>query len=307
MKHTSHGGVQAWLATRPPLSALRERYPGDWEVVERGLADVVASGDAAAIERWVATFASDRHADRAQRRIRQAMALAAVRGHLLATAAGVSTGTIRFGFLNGWLAQRLLFERGLVRKPVSRLRFRLLWPLLWQRRRLMPLVQPCGIYCFYSQPLIDELVALVDGRATLEIAAGDGTLARFLTDRGAPVIATDDRSWASTIEYPADVIRQDAHAALRAHAPRVVICSWPPAGNAFEREVFRTSSVELYVAIGSARAFATGNRADYEAQSGFTIEARPDLARLVLPPEIEPAVLVFRRRPTVPGTQRSSL
>ena len=53
--------------------------------------------------------------------------------------------------LNGFVAQRLLFARGLERKPVSMRRFRLIWPLLWQRRRLMPLVQPKGIYCFYSR------------------------------------------------------------------------------------------------------------------------------------------------------------
>ena len=60
--------------------------------------------------------------------------------------------------------------------------FKTLWPLLWQRRYLMPLVARKGIYCFYSARLVDRLAALIGDRPALEIAAGDGTLSRFLRD-----------------------------------------------------------------------------------------------------------------------------
>jgi hypothetical protein len=43
----------------------------------------------------------------------------------------------------------------------------------------------------------------------------------------------------------------DAVTALRQHAPEVVICSWPPARNTFEREIFRTRSVQMYLVIAS--------------------------------------------------------
>jgi hypothetical protein len=73
--------------------------------------------------------------------------------------------------------------------------FRLVWPLLWQRRFLMPLVGPKGIYCFYSKPLIRKLADMIGDRRTLELAAGDGTLARFLIGSGVNITATDDYSW----------------------------------------------------------------------------------------------------------------
>jgi hypothetical protein len=159
----------------------------------------------------------------------------------------------------------------------------------------MPLVGPRGIYCFYSKPLIRELAHLIGDRPALEIAAGDGTLSRFLAAAGVPITATDDHSWTHSIEFPEAVVRQDARSALRARKPQVVVCSWPPPGNSFEREVFKTHSVELYVLIASRHEFAAGNFVDYERQSEFTFAEDPELSRLVLPPELEAAVYVFER------------
>jgi hypothetical protein len=187
------------------------------------------------------------------------------------------------------------FGRGLSRRPVPMAAFRLFWPLVTQKRLLMPLVQPKGIYCFYSRELVRGIAALVGDRPALEIAAGDGTLARFLRTAGVPVTATDDGSWGSVITYPADVVRQGAREALRAHAPAVVLCSWPPAGNPFERHVFATRSVELYVMIGSRHEFAAGDWRAYRSQTAFTWAEEPALSRLVLPPELDAAVYVFRR------------
>jgi hypothetical protein len=77
--------------------------------------------------------------------------------------------------------------------------FKLLWPLVWQKRFLMPLVERRGIYCFYSNEFVLRLTRLIDGRTCHEIAAGDGTLSRFLTHCGVPVTASDDHSWADRI------------------------------------------------------------------------------------------------------------
>jgi hypothetical protein len=137
---------------------------------------------------------------------------------------------------------------------------------------------------------------VIGDRSCLEIAAGDGTLSRFLRERGVPVTATDDHSWKHAVTFPADVIRQDAREALRAHSPSVVICSWPPAGNRFEQHVFRTRSVELYIVISSRHTFASGSWDDYRSQTGFEMEEDESLGALVLPPELESAVYVVRRR-----------
>jgi hypothetical protein len=60
--------------------------------------------------------------------------------------------------------------------------------------------------------------------------------------------------------------------------------------------VFRTRSVELYVVIASKHAFAAGNWDDYRSQEAFTMVEDEALGGLVLPPELESAVYVFRRR-----------
>jgi hypothetical protein len=224
------------------------------------------------------------------------MAHTAVKQHCIAVATGIESGKVRFNLLNGFVAQRLLFADGLERKPVSMFWFRMLWPLIWQKRMLMPLVQPEGIYCFYSQKLITALAGKIGSRSCLEIAAGDGTLTRFLMQQGARIQASDDYSWEHAVRYPESVARLDAKEALRIYAPEVVVCSWPPAGNSFERQVFRTHSVQLYIVISSRHQFAAGNWGDYQQQSNFSFEEVPELSHLVLPPELDAGVYLFRRK-----------
>jgi hypothetical protein len=220
-------------------------------------------------------------------------------------AVGAAAERLRFGLWSGTLVQRLFFRRGLERKPVAMGWFRLLWPLVTQKALLMPLSAPRGIYCFYSQALIaglGQLIREVGAGPALEIAAGDGTLARFLTSAGTPVQASDDHSWSHSIAFPAEVERLEAGAALLRHAPRVVLCSWPPPGNGFEKCVFRSPSVDRYVVITTRHRFAAGDWSAYaEAQAGFERRVDERLSALVLPPEVDPVVLIFDRRP---GTAR---
>jgi hypothetical protein len=287
--------VRAWLEQEPSLAELQGAYPREWAAVQRQLAEIVPRGDREELARYVSRLAQGKTANVSQE-IRRHMAVAAIRQLSLQAATGVSEGRVRFNLVNGKIAQRLLFKGGgFERKPVSMTAFRVVWPLLWQRRRLMPLVAKKGIYCFYSKPLVSELARIIGDRQALEIAAGDGTLSRFLREAGVDIVATDDHSW-KDVSFPADVLREDAKTALKKRAPHVVICSWPPAGNDFERAVFATKSVELYIVISSRHHFAAGNWATYEQQAGFEHREEPDLSRLVLPPELDAAVYVFRRR-----------
>jgi hypothetical protein len=297
--------VRAWLDQQPSLGELQEAYPAEWSVVQRELAEIVPRGDLEELKAYVRQIAAGPAPARGKpvrgldaalgQEIRRQMAAAAIKQLSLSAATGVHEGRVRFNLVNGWVAQRLLFEQGLRRKPVSLPAFRLVWPLLWQKRFLMPLVGPKGIYCFYSKPLIRRLADTIGDRAALEIAAGDGTLSRFLADEGVDITPTDDHSWRD-VEFPETVVRQDAREAVRSRRPQVVLCSWPPAGNDFERAVFGTPEVELYVVIGSRHRFATGNWDAYEQQTGFELEEDAKLSRLVLPPELDAAVYVFRRR-----------
>ena len=59
--------------------------------------------------------------------------------------------------------------------------------------------------------------------------------------------------------------------------------------------------MELYVVIASQHAFASGNWTAYSQQREFDYEEDKQLSKLVLPPELEGAVYVFRRRSDANG------
>jgi hypothetical protein len=283
--------TEAFLAKRPSLREMREAYPKEWEQVQAEIAQVVNTGDVDQLKAYV------QRVSKGKSDIKRAMAVEALRKVCVSAATGVTKGKVRFNLVNGWLAQKLLFKgTDLERKPVNLAAFSVIWPLLTQKRFLMPLVEPKGIYCFYSRRLVKELAKEIGDRKAVEIAAGDGTLSRFLKDEGVDITATDDYSWSHAIDFPEDVQNQDAETALREHAPQVVICSWPPAGNDFEHAVFETPSVELYVVIASQHAFASGNWNAYSDQTAFDYEEDKQLTKLVLPPELEGAVYLFRRK-----------
>lgn len=301
--------ILQWLHNKPGHKELCAAYPDEWERVRGELGELLAPGKAEELQVYLKRlsvpdsipFRGPEHkkiTDSAVRQIiRYRMALSAVKQHCVAMATGIESGKVRFNFFNGFVAQKLFFSDGLERKPVSMFWFRMLWPLIWQKKFLMPLVQPEGIYCFYSQQLISALAEKIGKRSCLEIAAGDGTLTRFLAQQGVRITASDDYSWEHAVRYPEWVARMDAKEALRHHAPDVVICSWPPAGNNFERKIFRARSVQLYIVISSRHRFAAGNWVDYNEQSTFSFEEDAELSRLVLPPELDAGVYVFWRKP----------
>jgi len=312
--------------TRPPrdsvasitaatLEELQSRFPREWNTVGESLVAAAQTRRPEAMAAFMTQFhaaAKPWRARLAGRRVRPETLTAAVSHLAMARMAHLAaertlqaaaahlatckpTDILRFGRLGGWLVQRLLFARGLERKPVSLTAFRMLWPLVPRRRILMSLMGPRGIYCFYTRELILALGALVGERSCLELAAGDGTLARFLVAAGTNVRASDDRSWAHAIHYSDEVEDLDAATALARQQPRAVLCSFPPPANRFERLVFRTPSVELYVVITTRHRHAAGDWDAYSQQTSFEFTQPAALARLVLPPELDPCVLVFRR------------
>jgi hypothetical protein len=303
--------------TEATLEDLQIRYPAEWTTVGEALVAAAQTKRPEALAALMRRFQTQAKPWRARVERRSAdagsvktamphlatarMAQLAAEEILRATAARVATGqvggTLRFRRWSGWLVQHLFFARGLERKPVSMPVFRWLWPLIFQRRILMPLVTPRGIYCFYSRELILALAEQIGERSCIEIAAGDGTLSRFLNAAGTTVQATDDRSWSHVVNYPDDVEAIDATAALNRHQPAVVLCSFPPPNNTFEQAVFQTASVDLYVVITTRHRFAAGDWNAYGRQTAFSMSDDLALARLVLPPEIDPAVLVFTREP----------
>ncbi len=294
------------------LDALMEKYPEAWKEVGQRLVEAAATRQPAVIEDFVRSALEAAHpqVQRIKKSkdnpeviktalpqvVRARMAYLGAQRTLQAAALSVSGGRRRFGLWSGLLVNQLFFAKGLERKPVSLRAFRWTWPLVTQKRLLMPLVQPRGIYAFYSRELIQSLAAHIGERAALEIGAGDGCLSRFLRQAGTSIRATDDHSWKHVIKYPDDVEQLDAASALARYRPRVVICSFPPPKNDFEKVVFATPSVESYLVITTRHRFAAGDWDAYESQTEFELVNAPELSRQVLPPEIDPLVLVFRRK-----------
>jgi hypothetical protein len=298
--------LNAWLHAAS-TDDLRSAYPREWTGAQRQVADVVVRGDleelatfsaraAAAAARPVEAHSRHELHRAVTAKVTERLIADALQQARTALVTGQVDGGARFTLINGRRVQRLLFESGLRRKPVPLAKFERTWPKISQRRLLMPLVQPKGIYCFYTAELVSGLTDLIAGRSCIEIAAGDGTLARFLDDAGTHVIATDDHSWSHAIAFGDDVVKVDAATALRRYQPQVVICSWPPAGNKFERHVFSTASVETYIVISTNVEQSAGNWGDYRRQHRFDMRIDPTLSQYVLPPELHPAVIVFERR-----------
>lgn len=295
------------------LEELRERYPEPWTKVSEELLQVLSKGNPEQVAQWITLVKADASQWRRRMKesrqnpkvfeaafphlLRERLARLALEKTAAAVAAGRSQGTVRLGLWSGSVIQRLLFARGLERKPASMRAFRFWWPWVFDRKLLMPLVQPRGIYCFYSQELLSELEKLFAGRPCLELAAGDGTLARMLRAQGVEVAATDDQSWGPPRQASSEVETLEARRALRKYPSKVVLCSWPPPGNPFEKAVFDSPQVELYVVIGSRHRFAAGNWEAWERQRRFDWKLDERLSALVLPPELDPAVYVFRRKP----------
>lgn len=210
------------------------------------------------------------------------------------------TKNIRLNLWDGVILQKLLFKKGLVRKPVSFGLFMFFWRFIINKRTLMPLVNKKGIYCFYSKALIKELSTIIGGKKCLEIAAGDGTLTRFLNEENINCIATDDYSWERYITYPTFVEKISAKAALQKYNPEIVLCSWPVPKNSYEKYVFKTNSVDLYIVIGTRTPLYTGDFDSYFNVKNFTMEINERLSSLVLPPSNENAVYLFRRKRNSP-------
>jgi hypothetical protein len=312
MTQKSPKEILKWISQDAPLQELMDRYPEIWQNVGPKLVAAMEDGSEQKLRAYTDQAKSleqtwHQRIRKSQQNtkiiesalpyvIESRMALLALSQCYQAAAIGKASGKIRFNRINGFIIQKLFFQNHLTRKPASLRRFRFWWPLITQKRLLMPLVQKKGIYCFYSKELIEKLACMIGNRTCLEIGAGDGTLTRFLTEAGIQIRATDDQSWKHAIEYPETVERLGAKQALDKYQPQAVLCSWPPPGNAFEQRVFATENVELYIMIGSRFQFASGNWNSYETQKKFSWRTDPELSALVLPPELESAVLVFQRK-----------
>jgi hypothetical protein len=194
------------------------------------------------------------------------------------------------------IAQRLFFTKDHRRRAVSAAWFPLFWKMISNKAGVVQELKSRGIYCVFSQQFGAAIAKLVGSRSCVEIGAGDGTLTVLLEEQGLRIPATDDCSWQHVVNYPDWIEKLSAKATLEKYQPKVVLCSWPPPGNDFERAIFAHPSVQTYVVIGSKHDYASGDRNAYQSQKSFQLRHADELSRLVLPPEFDHEVLVFDRQ-----------
>src|SRR3989338_4652945 len=135
MKQEGYAKTLEWLKTNPSLDELCARYPGEWAAVQQEISVIVERGAAeelkAYLERLSAQAAPNKSSSRSSQKNREAALSQFIRSRMahesvnklclatLAADAGVTKGKLRFNLFNGYIAQKLLFFRGLERKPVS--------------------------------------------------------------------------------------------------------------------------------------------------------------------------------------------
>lgn len=179
-----------------------------------------------------------------------------------------------------------------------------IWSKLKGQGAAASIIQNAGFWSIPTREVTQGIRDYAQGQEILEIGAGRGLYIAALSQVGASVTGVDDCSWEpakNKIKRCADKIQQkSATESLAELNPKVVLSVWPPPGNTFEREIFATKSVHLYMAIVSKHRFASGNWRDYQAQEsaprGFSCVTNESMNKLLRPIEAEQQILIFRRK-----------
>ena len=89
--------------------------------------------------------------------------------------------------------------------------------------------------------------------------------------------------WNRQINYPDFVENLDAKGALKKYNPEVVICSWSPPANNFEKHIFSNESVKTYIFIGSRYEYGSGDWETFKKQKEFDYVIDEKLSNAVIP------------------------
>jgi hypothetical protein len=291
------------------ISDLVKSYPDIWKSVNEELKELLAANKPELFNDYMIKIKkeNDMWTDKIRKNpssidtacnhlIKSKMAFMSLEKIFMLAATKSQTGNIKFNFMNGYILQKLLFYHDFVRKPASLFWFNFFWRFNSQKNFLMPLVNKKGIYCFYSSSLIGKLAKIIGKKRCIEIACGDGSLASMLMKKGVDIKASDDHSWNRQIEYPDIVENLDAKRSLEKYSPEVVLCSWSPPNNNFEKHIFTTKSVETYIFIGSSYEYGSGNWAVFKEQKDFDYRIDENLSKMVLPDDGGNIVMIFNRK-----------
>lgn len=309
--------------TRPGLEieALMSSYPDIWEHVKESVKsavnvqdvqhinELITKADASA-QYWHALVKKEQGTTRIKTEalphlVRSRMIHLSIQKILTASLTG-SKDTVPQSRFDKILCNSLFYIPYSKHDPVNETKFRLLWPFMRNKNVAIAVAKRLGFYSFFTNRILDYLAPICLGKTVLEIAAGSGILTLLLNKRGVDCVATDDFSWNHAVRYGHHVLDLSAKTALKKIQPEVVLCSWPPPENSFERFVFACESVQEYFVIGSAYEFATGARTTYLSQTEFHSHrvGRPE--KMLVPPELSGEIFRFTRkaRPSVGSTTK---
>jgi hypothetical protein len=175
------------------------------------------------------------------------------------------------------------------------------WSRLDAKAAAAASLQNAGYWSVPTKELCERLKELFHGRKVLELGAGRGLYVAGLRQSGVDILGIDDQSWAASQKHVslarAHMQNMDAVEALNKIQPEVVLAVWPPPENQFEKHIFATNSVKLYLAVVSRHQFASGDWTSYKAvsKSKFTCTTNQSLNTLLRPAEAEQQMLIFRR------------
>lgn len=289
------------------LKQLSDRHPALWKDVAAGLKERVSGGRADQLLTWRQGALSDLqnarrisksdNPDLAETVIRAQMTLLAIEQFcdVMSGRAGVKPRLRDVMAMNFLLLARLKSGHIFSAEGFDRV-WRWMKDPIWAASEL----QRQGVWSVPTRDVAEKIADLCQGRRALEIGAGNGLLCHSLKTYGVNITAVDDESWSlggKSIRAPGgSVLTMDALEGLRKFNPDIVICSWAPVGNTFEREIFRTKSVQMYLAISSRHSFASGNWGAYQEQKTFSCSTSEPINSLIRPVEIEQQLLIFRRK-----------
>jgi hypothetical protein len=102
-----------------------------------------------------------------------------------------------------------------------------------------------------------EILKELNPKLILDVCAGDGTLAKILSDRGLNIVAVDNYSWPFEKRF-FDVQKMSYNEGLEKFQPDVVIGCWMPLNSNWTPSFRKTKSVKHYIQIGEGDGGCTG-------------------------------------------------
>ena len=189
-------------------------------------------------------------------------------------------------------------------KTLTLAQYQKAWLRLTDHAAAASAIQQSGFWSVPTKELCLGLKECIKNRPVLEVGAGRGLFVTALNEVGVKIEGVDNCTWTmakNVLPAAKPFMRlESAEEALRRSQPSVVLGVWPPPGNKFEKVIFETKSVNLYLAIVSAHQFASGNWQDYKAQeskkSQFYCVMNESLNKMLRPLESDQRLLIFRRK-----------